>query len=109
MARPRENWPIMYELPNVASATIAPHWQAAYTTFPVRTQAKFERRDRPGVVGSVLASIDSGAAGRCTTSIGGRPGVTTGKSSGSISLVLTPDPDGNGRSRTHRCASDPSN
>ena len=29
MASPRENWPIMKELPNFASATIAPHWQTA--------------------------------------------------------------------------------
>src|SRR4051794_40587165 len=100
MANPRENCPIMNELPSFASATIAPHWQAAYTTFPVRIHAKLDRRDKPGVAGS--APVTSAVCGTGS-------GATTGKSSRSISLVLTPDPDDTGDTRTIRCASDPKN
>jgi hypothetical protein len=46
----------MKEFPSFAKATMMPHWQAAYTTFPVRAQAKFERRDRPGVTAAAGAA-----------------------------------------------------
>ena len=105
--QPRENCPIMKELPNFASATIAPHWQAAYTTFPVRTQAKFERRESPGVSGSAAAFRDSGAGGIGTTSTSVPSGATPRRSRGRISRVLTSVPDGSRRSRTDRSASDP--
>src|SRR5689334_10299368 len=99
----------MKELPNFASATMAPHWQAANTTFPVRIQAKFDRRDKPGVIGSVTVSTDTWAAGSGAASTSGSPRATRGNSNGKISLVLTRDPDGNGRSRINRSAPDPNN
>jgi hypothetical protein len=56
MASPRENCPTTKEFPSFARATIMPHWQAAYTTFPVSAQAKFERKDKPEVIGSAPAA-----------------------------------------------------
>ena len=47
MASPSENCPTMKELPSFASAITMPHWQAAYTTFPLSAQAKLERHDIP--------------------------------------------------------------
>src|SRR5262249_9513042 len=112
IASPRENCPTMRVLPSFARATIMPHWQIAYTTFPVRAQAKFDSRDRPCEAGIDWIPGHVPHAGR------GVPAADKGRGPGPnavcsrSSLTLTPDPGwpcrGRADSGTSRSAPDPS-
>src|SRR5215469_7971331 len=101
MASPSENCPTIKVLPSFARATIAPHWQMAYTTFPARIQAKFKRNERPGITGSLPLSVGGSAEveGVSVRSVAGdAPFDSTG---GNRSLCVTLSPVGNGRKRMY--------
>src|SRR3984957_20415225 len=93
MASPSENCPIMNELPNFASATIMPHWQIAYTTFPARDQAKLERSERPDTAGAAIGFKKSGRPSARGPILSGNPGSPEpGAASRSNCFVLTQVP-----------------